>query len=572
MPPCHDALLRLIQSSPSNPVLAAVPLIQNEGNTAVHKWAVTARITRFVRPRANSDEPHLLTLTGIARVRLTDPPQVVNDPIPLPRLDVSHPPPDADSAPVADVVQDFKAAAIRLLERFSQDTSQSARKLDPHRPSQHADKLVLLSTEPPSLRLQHVTNVLAKQLSIVEVSSKIATALQRLEPGNTDLHGTGSGVEDEDELDLLIRRVDTLPVGSEVRRAATAEARRLKRIPPQDAEHGVVRTCLEWLTSLPWTPPATASETLTRSDFLTNSKSQLDPDHYGFEKVKCRLIEFLAVVRLRALIAQEAETEQAKAQEVTPKKVIDDPAAGTNEADGQKENACRALIKEGEIPALRWYHPRNTDRAKSIKAPEFVITSSLSNVIEHAFSFIGPPGTGMTSLGQSIARALGRPFQRIRRTYVASGPGLLAQALRKVSRMDPVLLLDEIDKVGQSNDPSAALLEILDPNKMWPSTYLNVPIDLSQILFICTANSLDTISPPLLGRCEEIQLSGYTHDEKLHIARRFLFPKQLAQNGLSEPHVQPTEPALLKTVTHYTPEAGVRSLERSIGNRTVQGG
>ncbi|KAH9177280.1 ATP-dependent protease La [Lactarius sanguifluus] len=619
-----DALLRLIESSPSNPVLAAVPLVQTEGITAVHKWAVTARITRFVRPRANSDEPHLLTLTGLARVRLTDPPHVVNDPLPLPRLDVSYPPPDADSPPAADVVQDFKAAANRLLERFSQDTSQSARKRESwtriahlveesesHKAAvladaiisavgaEHADKLVLLSTESPSLRLQHVTNVLAKQLSIVEVSSKIATAvdeslskqqkalflrqqlaaisaeLQRLEPGNTDLHGTGNGVEDEDELDLLIRRVDTLPVGSEVRRAATAEARRLKRIPPQNAEHGVVRTYLEWLTSLPWTPPATASETLTRSDFLTNSKSQLDADHYGLEKVKRRLMEYLAVVRLRALITQEAETEQAKAQEVTLKKVIDDPSAGANEADGQKENACRALIKAGEIPALPQVPvpvpaPQSLSKAKGIKAPILL--------------FIGPPGTGKTSLGQSIARALGRPFQRIalggvrdeaeirghRRTYVASGPGLLAQALRKAGRMDPVLLLDEIDKVGQSNyhgDPSAALLEVLDPeqNVAFNDHYLNIPIDLSQILFICTANSLDTISPPLLDRCEVIQLSGYTHDEKLHIARRFLLPKQLTQNGLSEPHVQLTEPALLKTVTHYTREAGVRSLERSIG-------
>ncbi|KAH9027501.1 ATP-dependent protease La [Lactarius deliciosus] len=573
--------------TPSSP---PYPSSKTRETPSVHKWAVTARITRFVRPRANSDEPHLLTLTGIARVRLTDPPQVVNDPIPLPRLDVSYPPQDADSSPAADVVQDFKAAAIRLLERFSQDTSQSARKRESwtriahlveesesHKAAasadaiisavgaEHADKLVLLSTESPSLRLQHVTNVLAKQLSIVEVSSKIATAVD--DHGNTDLHGTGNGVEDEDELDLLIRRVDTLPAGSEVRRAATAEARRLKRIPPQNAEHGVVRTYLEWLTSLPWTPPATASETLTRSDFLTNSKSQLDADHYGLEKVKRRLMEYLAVVRLRALIAQEAETEQAKAQEVTLKKVIDDPAAGANEADGQKENACRALIKAGEIPALPQVPvpvppPQSLSRAKGIKAPILL--------------FIGPPGTGKTSLGQSIARALGRPFQRIalggvrdeaeirghRRTYVASGPGLLAQALRKAGRMDPVLLLDEIDKVGQSNyhgDPSAALLEVLDPeqNVAFNDHYLNVPIDLSQILFICTANSLDTISPPLLDRCEVIQLSGYTHDEKLHIARRFLLPKQLTQNGLSEPHVQLTEPALLKT--------GVRSLERSIG-------
>ncbi|KAI9435502.1 ATP-dependent protease La [Lactarius indigo] len=513
----------LIESSPSNPSLVVIPLVQNEGDNSAHKWGV-----RLCPPPANSDELHHLTLTGIARIRPTDPLQTVNDPSPLPRLDRHRP--------------GLKAATIDLLERFSQDARKReswsriahlVEESEPHKAAAladaiisavsagHADKLVLLSTESPSLRLQHVTNVLAKQLSIVEVSSKIATAVdESLSKQQKALflrqQFAAELQQDEDELDLLIRRVDTLPVGSEVRR--------LKRILPQNAEHGVVRT-------------------------------------YG----RRRLMEYLAVVRLRALITQDAEAEQAKAQEVTLKKVIDDPAAAP-------------------VPVPL---PQSLSKAKGIKAPlccEFVHYTSSDDVTEHVFSFIEPPGTGKTSLGQSIARALGRPFQRIalggvrdeaeiqghRRTYVASGPGLLSQTLRKADRMDPVLLLDEIDKVGQSNyhgDPSAALLEVLDPeqNVAFNDHYLNVPIDLSQILFTCIANSLDTISPPLLDRCEVIQLSGYTHDEKLHISRRFLLPKQFTQNGLSEPHVQLTEPALPKTVTHYTREAGVRSLERSIG-------
>ncbi|KAI0297950.1 hypothetical protein BC826DRAFT_999741 [Russula brevipes] len=645
-----DALIRHLGSlSLADPVLAAVPLVQHEGTTSLNKWGVTARIARFVRPRAHSDEPYLLTLTGVARVRLADPSPLLpfsphdatgtgaahlppdSDGLLLPpRVDVDYPPPDSHTPPAHDVVQDFKAAAVRLLERFAQDAALSVRKreswariaqlveeTEPEKAAaladaivaavgaDHADKLVLLSTESPSLRLQHVTNVLTKQLSIAEVSTKIATAvdesfskqqkalflrqqlaainaeLQRLEPGNADLHGTGNAVEDEDELDALVRRVDTLPAGTEVRRVASTEARRLKRIPPQNAEHGVVRNYLEWLTVLPWVPPPAGSDTLTRSDFLPNAKSQLDADHFGLDKVKRRLIEYLAVVRLRALIAQEAEVEQAKAQEVTLKRAIEGPSS-TSVAAGdeskEKDNACRALVKAGDISPQRMLIPSMTSTeaqgprkgAKTIKAPILL--------------FVGPPGTGKTSLGQSIARALGRPFQRIalggvrdeaeirghRRTYVASGPGLLAQALRKAGRMDPVLLLDEVDKVGQSNyhgDPSAALLEVLDPeqNVAFNDHYINVPIDLSQVLFICTANTLDTIAPPLLDRCEVIQLSGYTHDEKLHIARRFLLPKQLSQNGLSGAHVQLTEPALLRVVTHYTREAGVRALERAIG-------
>ncbi|KAH9027506.1 ATP-dependent protease La [Lactarius deliciosus] len=452
-------------------------------------------------------------------------------PYSYPALDVSYPPQDADSPPAADVVQDFKAAAIHLLEHFSQDTSQSARKRESctriahlveesesHKAAaladaiisaidvEHADKLVLLSTESPSLRLQHVTNLLAKQLSIVQVSSKIATAidesfskqqkalflrqqlatinaeLQPLEPGNTDLHGTGNGVEDEDEFDLLIRRVDTLPTGSEVLR--------LKRI-PQNAEHGV----LEWLTSLPRIPPPPPQK------LSHDPISSPIPSHNSTRTI------------------MGSKRSSAKAQEVTLK-VIDDPAAGASEADGLKENACRAFIKASEIPAIPQVPvqvppPQSLSKAKGIKAPIL-----------------------LKDFGQSIARTLGRLFLCIalggvrheaeirgqRRTYVASSPGLLAQALRKASHGLGSIIVSFYPtfRIELPGDSSAALLEVLDPEQ-------------------------------------------YVAFNKLHIARRFLLPKQLTQNGLSEPHVQPTEPTPLKTVTHYTREAGVHSLERSIG-------
>jgi ATP-dependent Lon protease len=489
-----DALIHLFDSSVADPLLVAVPFVQHEGTTSLNQWGVTARIDRFIRPRAKSDEPYLLTLTGITRTRLAGTSPTTTDisdaTSPLSRVTVVYPPLDAHSPPVSDIVQDFKAAAIRLLERFAQDTSQSARKreswariahvVDETEPdkaaavadaivsavgAEHADKLgeglflssflctrtserpssgyialchpsifrgaicasarslpkvvansysvaALLSTESPSLRLQHVTHVLTKQLSIAEVSTKIATAvdeslskqqkalflrqqlavinaeLQRLESGNTDLHGTGSIAEDEDDLDALVRRVDALPAGTEVRRVASTEARRLRRIPPHNAEHGILRNyvrtspsflhpyivsdttvcryCqLEWLTALPWTPPPPGSETLTRPDFLANAKSQLDADHFGLDKVKRRLTEYLAVVRLHALIA---ETEQAGLD------------AFEDQGDKDKEKASKALVRAGEVPFLipsptssEVQGPRKA--TKAIKAPILLCVS-----------------------------------------------------------------------------------------------------------------------------------------------------------------------------------------------------
>ncbi|KAF9528747.1 ATP-dependent protease La [Crepidotus variabilis] len=508
----------------------------------------------------------------------------------------------------------------------------------------YSDKLAILSTPDSEGRLQLASEIFIKQTSISEVSKKIANAvdeslskqqkeyflrqqlaaiqrelhsLQRsagtspvgggLPSSNSPLGGglgdggangtggtsaTGSELDDDeqheaDDLADLKRRIEAMEPGSEERKMGVREWRRLKRIPPGSVENGVIRSYLEWLTAVPWpnsaplstvsslnaTSPDTTSihpsqspGSITTSSFLSNARAQLDSDHFGLEKIKKRLIEYLAVVRLKELNAAREEAEEA---------VI----SAKDKVSFNTEMSSKDLVV---------YDKDKTSNQNS--APPFSVSSpSMRQKKRKAVKgpillFVGPPGTGKTSLGQSIAKALNRPFQRIalggvrdeaeirghRRTYVASGPGLIVQALRKAGRSDVVLLLDEIDKIGQSNfhgDPGAALLEALDPeqNHTFNDHYINVPIDLSQVLFICTANSLDTISAPLLDRCEIIQLSGYTYDEKMHIARRFLLPKQLTSNGLETEHVQITEPALLHVATRYTREAGVRSLERAIG-------
>ncbi|KDR78343.1 hypothetical protein GALMADRAFT_138444 [Galerina marginata CBS 339.88] len=509
---------------------------------------------------------------------------------------------------------------------------------------EYSDKLAILGTPDAEARLALATEIFIKQASISEVSKKIATAVdeslskqqkefflrQQLAAIQRELHalqrsngngamsgglvgpqspnsnssevGIGSSELDDDEqheaddMADLKRRIEAMEPGSEERKMGVREWRRLKRIPAGSVENGVIRSYLEWLTSVPWpnsspipssfqsadanNTPSSSETRLQLKDrsFLTAARTQLDADHFGLEKIKKRLIEYLAVVRLKELNGErEAEEERKRAQAEAEAKAKVDTPGQASEAGVEKGEQSKEMVvfdkehaqnrPKGVLPAIP-ARPRGS--RKSVKGPILL--------------FVGPPGTGKTSLGQSVAKALNRPFQRIslggvrdeaeirghRRTYVASGPGLIVQALRKAGRSDPVLLLDEIDKIGQSNfhgDPGAALLEVLDPeqNHTFNDHYINVPIDLSQVLFICTANSLETISAPLLDRCEIIQLSGYTYDEKMHIARRFLLPKQLKANGLDAGHVTITEPALLHVATQYTREAGVRSLERAIG-------
>jgi ATP-dependent Lon protease len=286
----------------------------------------------------------------------------------------------------------------------------------------------------------------------------------------------------------------------DVEKQARKELKRLERMPEAAAEHSMVRTYLEWMIELPWS--VEGEETID----IAEARRILDEDHYGLEKIKKRILEYLAV---------------------------------------------RKLNPSGKSPIL---------------------------------CFVGPPGVGKTSLGQSIARATGRKFTRVslggvhdeaeirghRRTYIGSLPGNIIQSIRKVGARNGVIMLDEVDKLGAGGfhgDPASALLEVLDPeqNSTFRDNYLAVPFDLSRVMFICTANVLDTIPGPLRDRMEVIQLPGYTEQEKLEIARRYLVARQLAANGLKPEQLQIEDAALATIVRDYTREAGVRNLEREIG-------
>src|SRR3954451_23186026 len=310
----------------------------------------------------------------------------------------------------------------------------------------------------------------------------------------------GEGDPEQAEINELRTRLDELTLPEEARKAANREVSRLERLPSAAAEYGVIRTYLDWMVSLPWD-----TTTVDNLD-LVHARAVLDEDHFDLEKVKDRIIEYLAVAKLR------------------------------NEMSGQ------------------------------------------------ILCFVGPPGVGKTSLGQSIARALGRKFVRLsvggvrdeseirghRRTYIGAMPGSIVRSLRDAESANPLLLIDEIDKMGADwrGDPSSAMLEVLDPeqNRTFRDHYLDLPYDLSKVLFICTANTLDTIPGPLLDRVDVISLSGYTEDEKLGIAKRYLLPKQLKEHGLGKSQLVVPDSVLRTVIREYTREAGVRNLERRIAD------
>jgi len=368
----------------------------------------------------------------------------------------------------------------------------------------------LLEQRDVGRRLRRLSELLAREAELISIGTKIQSQVEsEMDRGQREFflrqqlkaiqEELGEVDDQEAEAAELREQIKAAGLPEHASKQAERELQRFERLPPQAAEHGVIRSYLEWLATLPW---STASD--DHID-LKQAHETLDRDHYDMEKVKDRILEFLAVRKLKP--------------------------------DARSSILC----------------------------------------------FVGPPGVGKTSLGKSIAAAMGRRFERIsvggvrdeseirghRRTYIGAMPGTIVRAVRDAGTNNPVLMIDEIDKMGTDfrGDPSSAMLEVLDPeqNSSFRDHYLDLPFDLSRVLFITTANQLDPIPPPLRDRMEVIELSGYTEQEKLEIAKRYLVPRQIEQNGLGRSKIEFTDAALAEIVEHYTREAGVRNLEREVG-------
>ena len=503
-------------------LLGTDPAIGTEGAAApgpenLHRVGTAASIVRFITA---PDGTHHLIAQGEERFTVLD--YVSREPFLVARIETHKEPTVLDREVEArglnlrekalEAVQLLPQApgelvnAIRGIESVPALADMVASFMD----LKAAEKQEILATFDLKNRLDRVLALLGRRIEVLKVSRQIdertreafderqkeAVLRERLRQIQKELGETDTSSAEIDEMKQAIKDAGMPP---EVAEQAEREIKRLERMPDSSAEYSMTRTYLDWLLAMPWSKvdPETVD--------IEQARKTLDQDHYGLQKVKRRILEFLAV---------------------------------------------RKLNPEGRSPIL---------------------------------CFVGPPGVGKTSLGQSIAKAIGLKFGRVslggvhdeaeirghRRTYIGSLPGNIVQAVRKAGRRNPVLMLDEVDKLSASHqgDPFSALLEVLDPeqNNTFRDNYLAVPFDLSKVLFIGTANVLDAIPPPLRDRMEIIELTGYTEEEKLQIATRYLLTRQLTANGLNASQVDVSEEALRRVIVDYTREAGVRSLERQIG-------
>jgi len=487
------------------------------GPDDLHRVGTLANILRYVTA---PDGTHHLICQGVQRFRITE--FVDGQPFLMARglhlVEPSGVGPDTEARFL--VLQQQIREALDLLPQVPPELRQTieattapgaladlaATYLD----SKPEEKQSILETTDLAPRLDKISHLLAGRLEVLRLSKEIGQQTRvSLDARQREMllreqmaaiqRELGDESSNKQELADLEKAIADAKMPADVEAAARKELRRLQRTPEAAAEYGMIRTYLDTLVELPWAPPA------PKPIDIAEARRVLDQDHFGLEKIKLRIVEYLAV---------------------------------------------RKLAPEGKAPIL---------------------------------CFVGPPGVGKTSLGQSIARAMGRKFARVslgglhdeaeirghRRTYIGAMPGNIIQAVRKVGTRDCVMMLDEIDKMGTGvhGDPSAAMLEVLDPeqNGTFRDNYLDVPFDLSRIVFIATANMLETLPGPLRDRMEIISLSGYTAGEKLEIAKRYLVRRQLEANGLTSGQVAFEDTALQRIIQGYTREAGVRSLEREIG-------
>ncbi|QAU45771.1 endopeptidase La [Bradyrhizobium guangzhouense] len=507
----------LREQRPVGIVLQRRPETDEPGPDDLYKVATIANIVRYITA---PDGTHHIVCQGVQRARILD--FLPGTPFLAARFQ-QIPEPTTTSAEIEARALNLQRQAIEAIELLPQappelvamfqstsapgalaDLATSFMDIKP------SDKQEVLETIDLSLRVERVSKHLAERLEVLRISNEIGQktkasfderqreAILREQMATIQRQlGEGDGKAAEvAELTAAIAKANMPP---EADAHAKKELRRYERMPEAAGEAGMVRTYLDWLIELPWALPA------EKPIDIKEARRILDADHFGLEKIKSRIIEYLAV---------------------------------------------RKLAPQGKAPIL---------------------------------CFVGPPGVGKTSLGQSIARAMDRPFVRVslggvhdeaeirghRRTYIGALPGNIIQGIKKAGARNCVMMLDEIDKMGRGvqGDPSAAMLEVLDPeqNGTFRDNYLGVPFDLSRVVFIATANMLDQIPGPLLDRMELISLAGYTEDEKLEIARRYLVRRQLEANGLTAEQAEIEPEALKLVVKGYTREAGVRNLEREIG-------
>jgi ATP-dependent Lon protease len=484
----------------------------------LHRIGTAATIVRFITA---PDGTHHLIAQGEERFTVLD--YVSREPFLVARIETHKETTvlDAETEARGITLRDRALEAVQLLPQAPGELVNAIRSIESiatladmvasFMDLKNLDKQEILATFDLKARLDRVLSFLGRRIEVLKVSRKIdertreafderqkeAVLRERLRQIQKELGETDTASAELEELKTAIKDAG---MPAEVEEQAQRELKRLERMPDSSAEYSMNRAYLDWLLAMPWSKvdPETVD--------IEQARAVLDQDHFGLDKVKRRILEFLAV---------------------------------------------RKLNPEGRSPIL---------------------------------CFVGPPGVGKTSLGQSIAKALGRKFVRVslggvhdeaeirghRRTYVGALPGNIIQAIKKAGSRDCVMMLDEIDKLGRGiqGDPSSALLEVLDPaqNSTFRDNYLGVPFDLSKVLFIATANQLDTIPGPLLDRMEVIQLSGYTTSEKLEIARRYLLPRQRQENGLTAEQCEIGDAALRAIITDYTREAGVRNLERAVGS------